>query len=48
MAHLAGTADEIRARVPGVLETHEFIRDHVLRSGIVDQRLKEVCFRFLD
>ena len=47
MAHLPGTADDIRARVPGVLETHEFIRDNVLRSGVVDQSLKELCFRFL-
>lgn len=47
MAHLTGTADEIRARVPAVLESYEYIRDNVLRSGLVDQRLKEVCFRFL-
>jgi alkylhydroperoxidase family enzyme len=47
MAHLAGSADEIRARVPGVLETHEFIRDNVLRAGVVDQGLKELCYRFL-
>jgi alkylhydroperoxidase family enzyme len=47
MPHLSGTADEIRARVPGVLETHQFIRDNVLRSGLADQRLKELCFRFL-
>src|ERR671925_910968 len=47
MPHVAGTADEIRARVPGVLETHEFIRDNVLRSGVVDQSLKELAFRYL-
>jgi alkylhydroperoxidase family enzyme len=47
MAHLAGTADEIRARVPGVRESYEFIRDNVLRSGVVDQRLKELAFRYL-
>jgi alkylhydroperoxidase family enzyme len=47
MAHLRGVADEIRARVPAVLDAHEYIRRNVLRSGIVDQRLKELCFRFL-
>jgi alkylhydroperoxidase family enzyme len=47
MAHLPGTADEIRARVPAVLEAHEYIRDDVLRSGVANERLKELCFRFL-
>ena len=47
MAHLPGNADEIRARIPAVLETHEFIRDNVLRAGVVEQRLKDLCFRFL-
>ncbi len=47
MPHVAGTADEIRARVPGVLESYEYIRDNVLLSGLVDQRLKELCFRYL-
>ena|SRR5438105_7864366 len=44
---LPGTADEIRARVPAVLEAYEFTRDNVLRTGVVDHDLKEVCFRFL-
>ena len=44
---LAGTADEIRARVPGVRDSHAEIRDNVLRAGIVDARLKELCFRSL-
>ena len=47
MAHLAGTADEIRAAVPAVLDTHKFIRDNVLVSGLVDPALKELCFRYL-
>ena len=47
MAHLPGTADEIRARVPGVAETYAYIRDNVLLSGVVDRSLKELCFRFL-
>ena len=47
MAQLAGTADEIRARVPAVLRAYERTRDTVLRSGVVDQRLKDRCFAYL-
>jgi len=47
MAHLSGTADEIRGRVPAVLESWEFMRDNILRDGIVEPELKELCFRFL-
>ena len=47
MAHLPGTPDEIRARVPAVLAAWEFMRDEVLRGGIVDPELKRLCFRFL-
>jgi alkylhydroperoxidase family enzyme len=47
MAHLAGTPDEVAARVPGVAETYAEIRDNVLLSGVVEQSLKDLCFRFL-
>ena len=47
MAHLGGTADEVRARVPAVLAAYTRTRDTVLRSGVVDQRLKERCFAYL-
>ena len=47
MAHLPGTADEIRARVPPVLEAWEFIRDDVLRGGLVEPELKRLCFRYV-
>ncbi len=47
MAHLPGSADEIRARVPGVDATYAYIRDNVLTSGLVDQELKGLCFRFV-
>jgi alkylhydroperoxidase family enzyme len=47
LAHLPGSADEIRARVPGVDATYAYIRDNVLTSGIVDQELKDLCFRFV-
>ena len=47
MAHLPGTPDEIRARVPAVLEAWEFMRDNVLHDGLVEPELKRLCFRFL-
>ena len=47
MTHLAGTPDEIRARVPAVLEAWEFMRENVLADGIVEPELKHLCFRFL-
>ncbi len=47
MAHLPGSADEIRARVPAVLDSWEFARDNVLRGGLVDPELKRLCFRYL-
>lgn len=47
MAHVSGSADEIRSRVPAVLDAWEYMRDNVLREGIVEPDLKELCFRFL-
>jgi len=47
VAHLPGSADEIRARVPGVARTYDYVRDNVLLSGLVDPELKALCFRFL-
>src|SRR5919201_874387 len=47
MPHLAGTADDIRARVPPVLDAWEFMRDNVLHGGLVDSELKRLCFRYL-
>jgi alkylhydroperoxidase family enzyme len=47
MAHLPGTADGIRARVPAVLEAWEYMRDNVLRGGLVEPELKQLCFRYL-
>jgi alkylhydroperoxidase family enzyme len=47
VTHLPGSAEEVRARVPAVLEAWEFIRDEVLRGGLVDPELKRLCFRYL-
>ncbi|HSL63030.1 MAG TPA: hypothetical protein VK874_00095 [Gaiellaceae bacterium] len=45
--HLPGTADEVRALVPAAQESYAYLRDEVLRAGIVDRALKELCFRYL-
>lgn len=47
MPHLPGSPDEIRARVPAVLEAWVFMRDNVLAGGIVEPELKRLCFGFL-
>src|SRR5512146_1804757 len=47
MAHLAGSPDEIRARVPPVLDAWRYTRDNVIDGGIVDPELKRLCFRFV-
>jgi alkylhydroperoxidase family enzyme len=48
MARLAGrTGDEIRALQPAAREVWAEIESTVLRSGVADQALKELCFRFL-
>lgn len=47
MAHVTGSADQIRARVPGVVESYAYIRDNVLLDGPADPALKALCFRFL-
>jgi len=44
---LGSTPDEVRGRVPAARASWEFMRDRVLRGGIVDPELKRLCFRFL-
>jgi uncharacterized protein YciW len=40
-------ADAVRARVPAVLAAYAETRDTVLRAGLVDQALKDLCARYL-
>jgi alkylhydroperoxidase family enzyme len=40
-------AGDPRALHPGVQETYAFIRANVLERGVVDQELKELCFRYV-
>ncbi len=47
MAHLPGSGEEIRARVPAALEAYEFACDNVLLGGIVDADTKGLCYRYL-
>lgn len=47
MAHLDGTLEEIRGRVPAVRDAWTYVCDNVLRGGSVDPELKRLCFRFL-
>jgi hypothetical protein len=47
VAHVPGSEHDVRARVPAADEAYRFTRDNVLRGGIVDPALKELCFRYL-
>ena len=47
MPRLGRTADEIRGLVPDALESWRYIRENVLERGVVEQRIKELCFRYL-
>ena len=47
MAHIAGSEHDVRALVPAAAEAYRFARDNMLRGGLVDSELKELCFRFL-
>ncbi|HEX8854038.1 MAG TPA: hypothetical protein VF752_00430 [Thermoleophilaceae bacterium] len=40
-------ADAIRARVPDALRAYGETRATVLEAGVVDQRLKELCARYI-
>ncbi|HEV8537041.1 MAG TPA: hypothetical protein VGR87_15155 [Candidatus Limnocylindria bacterium] len=47
MTRIPGDADRIRALVPAALESWRYIRENVLERGVVDQGIKELCFRYL-
>jgi alkylhydroperoxidase family enzyme len=47
VARLGDSPDEVRARVPAALASWEFMRDRVLRDGLLEPELKQLCFRFL-
>ena len=47
MAQLPGSADDVRGRVPAVLDAWLYMRDEVLRGGLLDPELKRLAFRYL-
>jgi len=47
MPHLSGSEHDVRALVPAADEAYRYARDNVLRAGLVDAELKELCFRYL-
>jgi hypothetical protein len=47
MAHLPGSEHDVRALVPAADEAYRYMRDNVLRTGLVNPELKELCFRYL-
>jgi alkylhydroperoxidase family enzyme len=47
VGRLGSTPDEIRGLVPGALESWRYIRENVLERGVVDQSIKELCYRYL-
>jgi hypothetical protein len=47
VGRLGSTPDEIRGLVPAALESWRDIRENVLERGVVDQRIKELCYRYL-
>ncbi|HZL04459.1 MAG TPA: hypothetical protein VFE45_03400 [Coriobacteriia bacterium] len=42
-----GPGDAVRARVPDALSVHAQTRATVLQAGVVDQEIKDLCFRYL-
>src|SRR3954449_8547237 len=47
MPRLGSNPDEVRARIPAVQQSWEFMRDRVLHAGVLDPELKRLCFRFV-
>lgn len=47
MPRLGATPNEARGQVPAVLSSYLETRDTVLVNGLVEEKLKELCARFL-
>ena len=47
MGRLGTSADLVRALVPDALASWRYIRENVIERGIVDQRIKDLCYRYL-
>ena len=47
MGRLGATAAEVRALVPEALASWRYIQDNVIERGVADQRIKDLCYRYL-
>jgi alkylhydroperoxidase family enzyme len=47
VGHIAGSEHDVRALVPAAAEAYRVARDNMLRGGLVDPELKDLCFHFL-
>ena len=47
MGRLGATAAEVRALVPDALASWRYIQENVIERGVADQRIKDLCYRYL-
>ena len=47
MGRLGATAAEVRALVPEALASWRYIQENVIERGVADQRIKDLCYRYL-
>jgi alkylhydroperoxidase family enzyme len=47
VGRIAETADEVRALVPDALASWRYIQENVIEHGVADQRIKDLCYRYL-
>ena len=47
MGRLGATAAEVRALVPEALASWRYIQKNVIEQGVADQRIKDLCYRYL-
>jgi len=47
VGRLGATAAEVRALVPEALASWRYIQDNVIERGVADQRIKDLCYRYL-
>jgi len=47
VGRLGATAAEVRALVPEALASWRYIQENVIERGVADQRIKDLCYRYL-
>ena len=48
MGRLGATAAEVHALVPEALASWRYIQENVIERGVADQRIKDLCYRYLE